>query len=85
MAHEVPWDSRIVEEFVSLAMLSADEEWILRTRIKGTPRCQQAEALGLSERSLDRMIRRMKTKYDWAQAGSDILPPRRAGVWNIPQ
>lgn len=85
MAHEVPWDSRIVEEFVSLAMLSADEEWIIRTRARGMPRCQQADALGLSERSLDRAIRRLKTKYDRAQAGSDILPPRRAGVWNIPQ
>lgn len=85
MAHEVPWDSRIVEEFVSLAMLSADEEWIIRTRARGTPRCQQADALGLSERSLDRAIRRLKTKYDRAQAGSDILLPRRSGVWNIPQ
>lgn len=49
------------------------------------PRCQQADALGLSERSLDRAIRRLKTKYDRAQAGSYILPPRRSGVWNIPQ
>lgn len=46
MAHEVPWDSRIVEEFVSRAMLSEDEEWIIRTRAKGMPRCQQADALG---------------------------------------
>ena len=85
MSHEVPWDSRIVEEFVSRAMLSPDEEWIIRTRARGMPRCQQADALGLSERSLDRAIRRLKTKYDRAQVGSDILPPRRAGVWNISQ
>lgn len=85
MAHEVPWDSRILEEFVAQAMLSPDEEWIIRTRAKGMPRCQQADALGLSERSLDRMIRRLKVKYDQAQKGSDVLPPRRAGVWTIPQ
>lgn len=60
MAHEVPWDRRIVEEFIDQAMLSDDEQWLLRTRIQGMPRCQQADALGLSERSLDRMIRRLK-------------------------
>lgn len=85
MAHEVPWDRRIVEEFIDQAMLSYDEQWLLRTRIQGMPRCQQADVLGLSERSLDRMIRRLKNKYDRAQVSSSILPPRKAGTWNVPQ
>lgn len=85
MAHEVPWDRRIVEEFVSRAMLTQDEQWLLRTRIQGMPRCQQADALGLSERSVDRAIRRLKAKYDQVQPDSDILPPRRRGVWDLPQ
>lgn len=88
MAHQVPWDNQIVEEFASRAMLSEDEQWILKTRIRGMPRYQQAEALGISERSLDRMIRRLKSKYDRVQPRSGILPPRRINgpsIWDIPQ
>lgn len=85
MSHEVPWNRQIVEEFIDRAMLSETEQWILRTRVQGMPRVQQADALGLSERSLDRAIRRLKAKYDRVQPGSDSLPPRRSGAWNIPQ
>jgi len=88
MAHQVPWDQRIVEEFVRRALLSEEEQWLLRSRIGGMSRSQQAEHLGLSDRSVDRRIRQLKTKYDHAQKGSDILPPRRtraADVWTLAQ
>lgn len=38
MAHQVPWDQRIVEEFVRRALLSEEEQWLLRSRIGGMGR-----------------------------------------------
>ena len=31
MAYQVPWNKIIVETFIEEAMLTKDEEWILRT------------------------------------------------------
>ena len=38
MAHQVPWNKIIVETFIKEAMLTKDEEWILRTRVAGWSR-----------------------------------------------
>lgn len=35
MAHEVPWNKIILEEFVRLGALTKDEEWVMRTRVAG--------------------------------------------------
>ena len=35
MAHQVPWTKLLVDNFVEFAMLSEDEEFIMRTRVKG--------------------------------------------------
>lgn len=77
MAQQVPWNKMILDEFDRLAMLTDDEREVMRTRIAGWPRTRQADHLGISLRTLDRMIRRLKRKYDRVQPLSDILPPRR--------
>lgn len=82
MAQQVPWDQRILDEFIRRALLSEEDQWLMRSR------SQQAEHLGLSERSIDRRIRRLKSKYDHVQQSSDVLPPRRgraADTWTMAQ
>ena len=88
MAQQVPWDQQILDEFIRRALLSEEDQWTLRSRIGGMSRSQQAEHLGLSERSVDRRISRLKSKYDHVQPGSSGLPPRRrraADTWTMAQ
>lgn len=35
MTNQVPWNKIILEEFINLALLTKEEEMILRTRIYG--------------------------------------------------
>ena len=76
MAKQVPWNKIILEEFISLAMLTKEEEMIMRTRVAGMTRTQQCMTFGMSEATLDRIIRRLKRKYDAVQPYSPLLPPR---------
>lgn len=77
MSHQVIWTKIIVEEFVRDGLLSKDEEMILRTRAAGWTRTQQAMEFGMSLSTVDRIISRLKVKYDECQKHSVILPPRR--------
>jgi hypothetical protein len=77
MAKQVPWNKLILEEFVHLAALSEDEEKIIRTRVAGWTRVQQSMEFGLSLSTIDRIIRRLKVKYDHVQKHSSILPERK--------
>lgn len=77
MAHQVPWTKVFLEEFIRLGALSDDEEKIMRTRVKGWSRTRQSMEFGMSLATVDRIIRRLKVKYDKVQPYSDILPPRK--------
>lgn len=77
MAHQVPWNKIILEEFIELAALSEIEEQIMRTRVAGWTRSRQADTFGMDMSTLDRIIRRLKRKYDAVQKYSPILPPRK--------
>lgn len=78
MTKQVPWNKVILEEFLNLAMLSKDEEIILRTRIAGWSVSQQADKLNLSISTVNRIIQRLKIKYDEVEKFSVILPPRKS-------
>lgn len=78
MTKQVPWNKVILEEFLNLAMLSKDEEIILRTRIAGWSVSQQADRLNLSISTVNRIIQRLKIKYDEVEKFSVILPPRKS-------
>lgn len=71
------WTKLIVETFVKEGLLSKDEEMILRTRAAGWTRTQQAMEFGMSLSTVDRIISRLKVKYDEVQKSSVILPPRK--------
>ena len=77
MAQQVPWNKILLEEFISLAQLTEQEEWVMRTRVAGWCRTRQATELHVSIETLDRIIRRLKQKYDKVQPFSPLLPPRR--------
>lgn len=77
MAHQVAWTKLIVEEFIKEAMLSEDEEAIIRTRVKGYTILQQAEMLNMSPDNVSKIIARLKKKYDCVQKYDPLLPPRK--------
>lgn len=61
---QVKWTKKLTEDFIELAMLSDDEAYIIRSRVKGTPVSIQADYLCCSESTVHRMIAKMKNKYD---------------------
>lgn len=77
MAHQVPWNKIIVEEFIKEAMLSEEEIAILRTRVAGWSRTKQSMELNMSLQTVDRIIKTLKLKYDNVQKYDPILPPRK--------
>lgn len=83
MAKQVPWNKIIVEEFITLAMLSKDEEKILRTRVQGWTITEQALTFGMSTTTVSRIVKRLKKKYDRVQPYSVILPPRKRSAAEV--
>lgn len=77
MAREVPWNKFILEEFIKEALLTKEEEMIIRTRIAGWTRTKQSLELGMSLSTIDKIIRRLKDKYDSVQKYDVLLPPRK--------
>ena len=78
MTNQVPWNKIILEEFINLTLLTKDEEMILRTRIYGWTVREQADRLNMSVSSVNRIIKRIKNKYDEVEKYSAILPPRKS-------
>ena len=83
MAHQVPWNKIILEEFIKEAMLTKEEEEIMRTRVAGWTRVEQSMKLGMSTQKVDRIIMRLKNKYDQIQRYDPILPPRKFSAKEI--
>lgn len=77
MAHQVPWNKIILEEFIRIGGLTETEEMIIRTRVAGWSRTEQAMKLGMSVTTVDRTIKRLKKKYDNVARYSPILPERK--------
>lgn len=76
MTRQIPWNKQVVEAFIKDATLTKEEELVLRTRVNGWTRLQQAHELGMSVATVDRIIRRLKLKYDQVQGNNELLPPR---------
>lgn len=77
MSHQVIWTKLVLDTFIAEANLSELEEAIMRTRAAGWTRTKQADYFKMSMSSLDRIIARLKVKYDRAQKTSVILPERK--------
>lgn len=75
---QVIWTKKVLEDFIELAMLTEEEAFIMRSRVKGMTVTQQALELNKSESSVHRMINQLKKKYDAVQAEHpDRFPPRK--------
>lgn len=71
---KTPWNRVILDEFVSLALLSEEEEQIVRARAAGWSRVKMCHKYNMSLATVDRIISRAKNKYTSAAKYSDILP-----------
>lgn len=78
MTKQVAWSKIILEEFISEALLTEEEEIIMRTRIKGWTITKQSMELGMSEAKVNKIIAELKKKYDNVQKYNPILPPRKS-------
>lgn len=61
-------------------MLSETEEYILRSRIYGTTITAQAEYLHMSVDNVNKIIARLKKKYDLIGKYNPKLPPRKSSA-----
>lgn len=53
---------------------------VLRTRVAGWTRTKQAMELNMSVSSIDKIIKRLKIKYDGVAKYNPLLPPRKHSV-----
>lgn len=74
---KVKWTKKTYDIFVDEAFLTADEKYILDSRIKGETVTQQCLALNVSRTTVNRYIKNLKDKYDIiAKQYPDIFPKR---------
>lgn len=77
MAKQVLWNKPLLDEFSRLAGLSEEEQMIMETRMKGWSITRQSVHFCMSESKINKMIARLKIKYDSVQPYSEILPERK--------
>lgn len=71
---KIPWNRAILDEYLSLALLTPEEEEIVRTRAAGWSQTKQCHALHISLATLNRSIKKLKTDYPSLTVYSKILP-----------
>lgn len=80
MSHQVLWTKKILETFIEQANLTKQQQMIMRTRAAGMTRVQQSFQFNMSLSTIDKIIKRLKRKYDQVQKYNPILPPRKFSV-----
>lgn len=71
---KIPWNRVILDEYISLALLTEEEENIIRTRAAGWSQVKQCHAFNMSLATITRKTKRLKTKYESLVPYSDKLP-----------
>lgn len=74
---DIPWNKIIMEEFISLACLTDEETRILKQWTSGWSIAKIAMQHGMSTRTVDRIIKRLREKYDAVQIYTPLLPKRK--------
>lgn len=78
MANQVIWTNKVLNAFIEKANLSEEEEYIMRSRCKDVTVSAQALYLNCSESRVNRMISKLKIKYDAVQKEfPDEFPERK--------
>jgi hypothetical protein len=71
---KVPWNRVILEEFCAIAILTPLEEQILRTRAAGWSQAKQCHMFHMSQSTVTRTVRKLKSEYDFCRKYSKLLP-----------
>lgn len=80
MAKQICWTKKIMETFIEEACLTKEEQDILRTRVAGLTISEQAEKFNISVCKVNRIIKRLKWKYDNVQKYCEDLPLRKVSA-----
>ena len=64
MARQICWTKKIVETFIEEACLTKEEQDILRTMVACLTISEQVERFNISVGKVNRIIKRLKWKYD---------------------
>lgn len=64
LKRQIPWTKTLLEDFIQEALLTEDEEFIVRTRIAGWSSIKQSMERGLSTATISNIVKRCKEKYD---------------------
>lgn len=76
MTKYILWTKETLELFIDKALLTEDEEAVLRTNAKGWSIPKQSMELGMSESKISKINAKLKIKYDLVQKNEPSLPPR---------
>lgn len=71
---KIPWNRVILDEFISLAILTPEEEKLIRTRAAGWSQVQQSLELNVSLATITRMVRKLYKEYLSLVPHSEKLP-----------
>lgn len=74
---DIPWNKIAIEEFISLACLTEEETEVLRQWAAGWSIVKIAMHHGMSTRTVDRIIKRLRDKYDEVEIYTPLLPSRK--------
>lgn len=83
MSKQVLWNKPLLDEFCRLAMLSDEERTIMEGRLKGESIVCMSMKYSMSESKINKMIARLKIKYDSVQPYSAILPERKKSAKEV--
>lgn len=67
MSKTVHWTDDTLRFFIEKALLTEDEIFILTTRLKGWSITKQSLEMGKSERTVSRLVKSIRVKYDVIQ------------------
>ena len=71
------WTKKIIETFIKEGMLTEEEKEVLLLRVKGYTIAETSELMNISDSKVNRIIRRLKIKYDNLQDTLEELPKRK--------
>ena len=74
---QILWTRKLVETFIKEGMLTKEEKEVLLLRVKGYTISETSELINISDSKVNRIIRRLKIKYDNLQGTIEELPKRK--------
>ena len=74
---QILWTRKLVDTFIKEGMLTEEEKEVLLLRVKGYTISETSELMNISDSKVNRIIRRLKIKYDNLQCTIEELPKRK--------